>query len=253
MATRFRSPFAGFPATRQHTDRGGNQTFTVTPIVLTPLRAKAADFLSGVIVASLLIGGVIVVSALPDAMEWHWVAALVAPWPGYHLFKAILRHLFRKKTWIVLTVEEFKFQSWTGWEIFDRQLPHTFSAIRHDETIAERERHDLEIRKAQVAGKIIVKTRYYGDSFHLSYDYLGQRNDVMEIFGEKEARAVRARLTAIDEVLNAAPLTKRKIDSWGIMLLYAGFINSEVCPERNLPTGIIQSINYSSIKHFRQY
>lgn len=204
MTAKPRSPFAGFPATRQHKDKGGNLTFTVTPLVLTPLRARAADFLGGVSAAALLIGGVYVVSHLPGATGGHWLASLLAPWLGYHLFKAIWRYLLRKETRIVLTADEFRVWTWRGWKIFDRQIPHKFAAIRHDKTVAERERNELEIRKAQAAGKIISKTRYYGESFHLSYEYLDQRNDVMTIFGQKEARAVRDRLKAIDEVLNAA-------------------------------------------------
>ena len=204
MAAKPQSPFAGFPATRKHTDKSGNLTFTVTPLVLTPLRAKAADLLGDVSAAALLIGGVYVVSHLPDATGAHWLASLFAPWLCHHLFKVIWRYLLRKETKLVLTADEFRVWTWLGWKIFDRQLPHKFAAIRHDMTVVERDRNDLEVRKAQASGKIISKPRYYGESFHLSFEYLDQRNDVMTIFGQKEARAVRDRLKAVDEVLNAA-------------------------------------------------
>lgn len=204
MAAKPRSPFAGFPATRKRTNKNGDLTFTVTPNVLTPVRAKIADCLGRVSAASLMIGSIYVVVHIPNATGWHWLASLVIPGLGFHTLNLIWRRLLRKETWIVLTADEFRVRTWCGWKIFDRQLPHKFAAIRHDKTEAERDRNELEVRKGQAAGKIISKPRYYGESFHLSFQYLDQRNDVMTIFGKKEATAIRDRLKAIDEVLNAA-------------------------------------------------
>jgi hypothetical protein len=47
MLQNVRSPFAGKPATRQIADRNGAPAFDVQPCVLTPVRAMAASWLTG--------------------------------------------------------------------------------------------------------------------------------------------------------------------------------------------------------------
>ena len=72
---------------------------------------------------------------------------------------------------------------------------------------------------AQMKGKLRPGARWFANSFHL-LDYLGQRNDVLTVFGPKEAMAIVTRLNACDNVLDAlarrgqgTPLTPA--DEWG--------------------------------------
>ena len=51
--------------------------------------------------------------------------------------------------------------------------------------------------------QIIKKRRYYQDSYHLAFEYVGQRNDVATIYGRPEAQAVLARMKSVDEVMTA--------------------------------------------------
>ena len=104
---------------------------------------------------------------------------------------------------MVITAEEFRFRSWLGWRVFDRSLDHRFALVLHDKARRERDRHELEERKAQLHRRLFKKRRYYQESWHLSFNYVKQRNDIVAIYGAPEARAVQARLTAIDEVINA--------------------------------------------------
>ena len=57
MLQKVRSPFAGKPATRQVADHNGAPAFDVQPRVLTPVRAMAASWLTGLgVVAGLGFG-----------------------------------------------------------------------------------------------------------------------------------------------------------------------------------------------------
>lgn len=76
------------------------------------------------------------------------------------------------------------------------------------------------MQQAQITRKPIRKQRWYANSFHVSFDYLGQRNDIMTVYGQKEAVAIATRLKACDDVLDAlarrgqgTPLTPA--DEWG--------------------------------------
>ncbi len=197
------SPFNGKPATEQVTNADGIASFHVRPYELTPLRAKIADIAGSITALGLNAAGIIQFEVFIGEPDWLWAVALVGPWLAYPLIRRLYRVLLKKGTEIVITPEQFKFRTWKGWQTYDRQLPHKFALIPHDRAQAEKEEHDLEIRQEQARRQIISKTRYYGESYHLSFEYLGQRNDVLTIYGRKEALAVLARLKACDEVMDS--------------------------------------------------
>ena len=114
----------------------------------------------------------------------------------------IWRFLLKKKTRIVMTAGRFSVKTWRGWKHFDRTLPHKFAVIAHDKTQAEQDKRELQLRRDQAAGRIVSRTRYYGQSFHIVFEYVGQRHDVLTVFGQKQALAVAARLKACDGVLD---------------------------------------------------
>ena len=101
-------------------------------------------------------------------------------WFLHPLFKLAWRKSLRRNVHMVITAEEFRFRGWAGWRSFDRKLQHRFALILHDKARRERDRHELEERKAQQSKKIIKKRRYYQDSYHLAFEYVGQRNDVSD-------------------------------------------------------------------------
>jgi hypothetical protein len=91
--------------------------------------------------------------------------------------------------------------------------------LQHDWTQAEQEQQEPGGAVAQMKGKLRPGARWFANSFHL-LDYLGQRNDVLTVFGPKEAMAIVTRLNACDNVLDAlarrgqgTPLTPA--DEWG--------------------------------------
>jgi hypothetical protein len=203
MSKRIISPFDGKPLTEQFTDENGNTEFLITPQALTPLRVKLAEFLAGISVLGWMAAGLHALDVAHHPAGWLWGAAFFGPWLAYSLLDWFWRLFLYKKTRLVMTTDQFKFLSWKGWKSYDRKLPHKFALVLHDKTQAEKDAHNLEVQRGQARGKVVVPKRYYTDSYHLSFEYLGQRNDVMTVYGHKEALAILARLKACDEILDA--------------------------------------------------
>ncbi len=197
-----RHPFDGNPPTREETDGNGNPEFHVDARVLTPLRAKAADKLG----ALTTFGGsaaVFLTAVNHDYLPLVAVLLALAAWPLQPLFEKLWREALRRKVEIVVTKDEFRFRRWLRWISFDRALEHNFALVVHDCAREERDRNELEMQKAQLRRTVAQPRRYYQDSYHLTYQLLRQRNDITDIFGLPEARAMLTRLRAIEDTINA--------------------------------------------------
>jgi hypothetical protein len=202
MTKKIVSPFEGDPPTEQFNDKSGNTAFRVTPKVLTPLRVKFAEALAGLSMLGLMGGGLYALTERPDASAWLWGAVLLGPPLAFPLLNRFWQLFFYTETKMVLTIDEFRVRRWYGWHKYDRTLKHEFALVLHDKTQAEKDANELAVRQGQARGQVIAPKRYYSDSFHLSFEYLGQRNDVLTVYGHKEAWAIMKRLTACDERLN---------------------------------------------------
>jgi len=109
-----------------------------------------------------------------------------------------------KTEWkIIITADHLTFKNWEKELVFDRRLPHKFRLLRHDEAQLEKEKIEKKLREGKVKNKTYTELAYYGKSSHISYEYLGQRNDIGTVFGEKEAIALITRLKACDKVMDA--------------------------------------------------
>lgn len=197
------SPFHGYPATRQVIDSKGGLYFRVEPHYLSPAGARIADALGGVSMIGALVTGAALNSDNPEVQGWHWIAAIAGPLLLLTFLQKQWRLIFSKHIRIDLTNDHVTVHGFFISTQFDRTLPHKFTLILHDKAEEEKDRHLLEERQAQSRGRFIKKKKYYGDAYHLSYEYMGQRNDILTVFGKKEALAIAARLKAIDDVLNA--------------------------------------------------
>ena len=213
------SPFRRGPHTRQQVRADGATVLTVTVRELTPFRAKLVDriaFWS----ALTLFGCLVYIALIATTQTWQaWLAAVGLPLLAYPFMLLAYRYFLAKPALFEFTPETFRVKTLFGWKRFDRQHAHAFALLPHDKALDERDAHDLATRKAQLKGKAIARKRYYGDSFHLSYDYLGQRNDLMTIYGRKEALAIQTRLTACDDVMDGIArkgngVSLRPTDDW---------------------------------------
>lgn len=198
---KIRSPFAGFPETKEIT-KNGSLRFVIKPKTLTPQRAMIADFLGVTSALGSAYYCLMFVSLHPQTPGWAWIGAMVGPLLCMRFFQWIWRALMKSESRFEIDELVFTKRRFPVSRTFDRSLPHKFALIPHDHAQKEKEKHEFEIRQASAKGKVISKRRYYGESFHLSYEYLGQRNDLLTVFGRKEALAVAARLKACDDVMN---------------------------------------------------
>jgi hypothetical protein len=203
MAPKARSPFAGFPAAWLTYDSRGNPVFDVEPRILTPLRYVALCYASDLAIFAGIGYGLWSAFSAENPDVWMFAAAIIIP---IALEKPIFKTLgafLRKRVRIRLTLDRFSIKRWFGWKHFDRQLPHRFAVLPHDWTQAEQDMEELRQQEMQLKRKPTLRYRLYGESFHLSFDYLGQRNDLMTVYGQKDAVAVATRLKACDDVLDA--------------------------------------------------
>jgi hypothetical protein len=215
-----RSPFAGKPATWQVADRNGNPAFRIEPRILTPLRVSMVRFLSGAGTLGMFAMSLASLAGTNNPDGNGVIAAFVVPVVGGIVLHQVLGALFRKRVQIMMTLEKFSVRGLFGWKHYDRLLPHRFALLPHDWQQAERDQDEYRMQQAQLQKQPMKKNRLYANSFHISFDYLGQRNDLMTVYGQKEAVAIAMRLKACDDVLDA--LTRRgqgtplaPEDEWG--------------------------------------
>ena len=189
-------------------------SFTISPRELTPLRAKVADNGAIVLAIGAAIYGFMILQASPMTPDSYYWIPVIGPMVALPLIRKVLRHLLKRSWKMVITADQFKVEKWYGWKKYDRQLPHKFSILVHDKTKLEQEKIELDLRKGKQKDKTYSQLCYYGNSFHISYEYLGQRNDIATVFGHKQALALVTRLQACDDVMgDGTPLTPD--DQWG--------------------------------------
>ena len=203
MAPKARSPFAGFPAAWQSQDRSDNPVFHLEPRILTPLRAVVLWHVSDLAIFAGIGYGLWSAFSAENPNGWMFAAAVIIPIALERAIYKTLESLFRKRVRIRMTLDRFSIERWFGWRHFDRQLPHRFAVLQHDWTQAEQDLEELHQQEMQLKRQPTLRYRLYGESFHLSFDYLAQRNDLMTVYGQKDVVAVAMRLKACDDVLDA--------------------------------------------------
>lgn len=84
-----------------------------------------------------------------------------------------------------------------NWHRFNRSHEHRFVLYPHDKARAEKDEIDYQLRTKP--GRRV--TRYYGESWYVALEYLGQRFDIAEVFGKRQADAILDRLTFCDKYM----------------------------------------------------
>jgi len=216
----YKSPFAGKPDTEQHIDDQGAMSFTVTTRTLTPLRARVTDAVTTLLVLYIALIGIVI--GIRQSDPWAWVFLVGGPLAGSRVIRRWIAEECETRTVMRFTDTSFAVKRglFGKWESFDRRHAHRFALVPHDRAREEQAAHEYEQRVDQTKGRARWRTPYYQDSFVVSFEYLGQRNDLITVYGRTEALAILARLKACDEVMEAqarngkgVPLTPR--DEWG--------------------------------------
>ncbi len=84
------------------------------------------------------------------------------------------------------------------WHRFDRSHEHRFVLYPHDKARAEKDEIDF-LNRTKPGARV---TRYYGESWFVVLEYLGQRFDVAEVMGQRQSNAILDRLTFCDKYVD---------------------------------------------------
>lgn len=214
-----KQPFEGEPHTEEVSTVDGTSEFQITVKAFTPLRARLADMadmLIGLYVAFIIVGVILHTQRL----DWANVIGGLFYFGLYYGARPELRDSWRKTTKLRLDGQHIAIWQDGGWTCFDRKLPHRFGMLQHDYAPMEKLKNEYERQKAVMDRKVLFRKPYYGDSFIVCLEYLGQRHDLLTIYGRKEASAVVARLQACDEIIEARLRQGRgaaidPADQWG--------------------------------------
>lgn len=202
MANGKQSPFEGKPTTREFTNSKGQTCRRVTIEAMTPWRARVADWLAWTAAIGAGAGGITLAFTLPDPNGWVIGGLLASPLPAYFIIKLALYQEMKKSVRVEFTPDEFLVYGLWGIKRFDRHLPHKFTLYEHDK--AEREEAKLSWRERKLAHHWWSWNlkRYCGQSYHLSFEYLDQRNVIMTIFKDRAAYKILSRLNAVKHVMD---------------------------------------------------
>jgi hypothetical protein len=198
--------FEGEPRT-EVVNADGRTTITVALRHLRPFEAQAADD-----TASLLALAAVGLAGWIGYEAMSLTAPAVALFLGGLCGRPFMQKNIREAAQVTATVKFTedsillrrvrKAPSWeleADWERFDRAHEHRFVLMQHDLAQAEKDEIDHQIRNkpgARVA-------RYYGESWFLVLEYLGQRFDIAEVMGQRRANAFLDRLTFCDKYMDS--------------------------------------------------
>lgn len=201
--------FEGEPKTKlENADK--DPVISVEASYLSPEDAMGADAM-----AALAAWGGVLFSIWTMVQERQFTAGPVilflAAIIGREFLALWLRDRMRRTVSIRFTETEFRMKHRDDWTGYNRRHPHRFVLIAHDKAQAEKDEHDYRRQKASANGAAIRLKRYYSDTSIIVFEYLGQRIDVAEVLGAKNATAILMRLNLCDEFMNGVASNRRQI------------------------------------------
>jgi hypothetical protein len=181
---------------------GGVAGVLVRPVVLTPPRAKGADFLGGASALALSVLSVGLVSLLNEPALYCWPIAALWSWPFTRLFQKIWRNSLKIEAELMFTPARLSVRVNGGAAVFyDRQTPHKFRMRLHEKAKDEAERDELIEAKARSRGNFIRRKKYYRDTYTLEFVDGRYPRHVLDIMGQREAERILARVGDVDDVM----------------------------------------------------
>lgn len=196
------SPFKGGPTTNIKRCKDGEPKIAVSIDALTPLRARIANWTAGSAGIAGVGGGLyaIFTEGTYTGEAFGTVSALaIAAIPVTRL---ALGFLLKSKSHVTFSATHIEVTKLTGTRRFERAHPHAFALLTHDKTKGEEERHAFLDRKRPPQWWSLQRKKYYGKSFHVVLTYLGERHDILTVYGRKRATKIQSRLQACDVVMS---------------------------------------------------
>jgi hypothetical protein len=214
--------FAGEPKTEVATE-GGRTTINVSVRHLRPFEAQCADD-TAILLGLGAVGLAGWITYVSMDVTVPAIALFLGALCGRPFTQEKLRQVCRVTATVSFTEDSIQLQrvrkapSWEveeGWHQFNRSHDHRFVLYQHDKAQAEKDEIEYQLRTkpgARVA-------RYYGESWFVALEYLGQRFDVAEVMGKRRADAILDRLTFCDKYMDSLVnvrkgLSMRPQDEW---------------------------------------
>ncbi len=196
--------FEGEPRT-EITTEGGQTTISVAVRHLRPWDAQSADETSILLrLSAAAVAGWITYESMDVTV--HAVGLFVGALCGQPFMQKKLRHVGQVTATVRFTEDSIYLQGvrkppfWQpeeNWHRFNRSHEHRFVLYPHDKARAEKDEIDYQLKTKP--GRRV--TRYYGESWYVALEYLGQRFDVAEVFGKRKADTILDRLTFCDKYM----------------------------------------------------
>ena len=163
------SPFDGKPRTKVIRLPDGTMGYIITPRVLFPLLAKAADILACLSTLWLGFAGVhLGVDIMHLQNGFVLLVVFAALWPVYLLLNFLWRHLLRKTTWIRMSIDRFSVRYCLGGGILIAPCP--IHSRLSNTTSCAYSRASLNCKSSKVCPqRISVKRSSSTVSAHISF------------------------------------------------------------------------------------
>ncbi len=178
-----------------------NKVF-IKPSALTPFRARIVDWLCLLTTVAAAIGALFVAMSFEAPKLWHFILTGTLPALAFGLSRCAFDRLLRKSARVVFTPDEFVIDGLFGERRFDRNMPHRFALYPHNRAEREAEIIRFRMSRPQKSWRLFPPKHYLGSSYHLSFEYLDQRNDIMTIYRREIAHQILARLKACDAIMD---------------------------------------------------
>jgi len=199
------TPTDGFP--RTHVIKSSDDSpdkHLIEALYLTPMGARVADKLSLLLgIASIV--AVIKASAYFEPTGWITCAALIAvPIATAFGARKALYTLLRRPKSVMFTPDGFEVHGFFRTKVYKRDISHSFSIRQHHK--AEREDAICNFFEYRLPWFLILKPfkRYLGDAYYVSFEYMGQRNNLMLVYKHKTAEKILNRLNACDRIMDGS-------------------------------------------------
>lgn len=199
--------FDGGPKTTDTIDLYGVPTIEVKLTATDPFWRKVADRVGMILLMPSL--GMIAIHFLNSPRlqaDWSGLGVDLMVVGGFllwltHMIRKVERHV--KFTPQALLVKRRRLLFGSYWEEYELNQPVRLTMLLHDRALQEREENEFRRAKASMSGKALRTESLYQNSFHICVEHYGQRNDIITVYGRKEATAILTRLKACLEINKA--------------------------------------------------
>lgn len=199
--TRAKAILSGKPKTKLKTHRNGTQSIKVYPRALGPRMAKVTKALTLASTACMTFCSVGAVIWLHESALIFQLSPLAVPVPFYFGTKAFSEWWLSRQKSVHFSAESITFWSGLKRRKIDVRLDHNWVLHPHPKTDKEAREIELKCAKRPIKWYTRPIEPYFGQSYIVSLEVLGQRNDLMCVYTHEKAQKIFSRLSAVSEIV----------------------------------------------------